>query len=143
MTVIWCIWFLRYGVQWTERWTISCPLPLNNLKYQHFENEKKTWRYYHFTHVHHKCQSYDAWFLRYRVWQIDFFVILGHFLPFYPLKNPKNQNFEKWKQSLELLSFYTNVPKIMIIWYTVPEIWCVTDVIVIFHFGPFFALLPP
>ena len=25
----------------------------------------------------------------------------------------------------------------------VPEIWCVTDVIVIFHFGPFFALLPP
>ena len=31
----------------------------------------------------------------------------------------------------------------MIICYTVPEIWCVTDVIVIFHFGLFFALLPP
>ena len=29
----------------------------------------------------------------------------------------------------------------MIRWYTVPEIWCVTDAI-IFHFGPFFALLP-
>ena len=29
----------------------------------------------------------------------------------------------------------------MIISYTVPEIWCVTDVIVIFHFGLFFALL--
>ena len=28
----------------------------------------------------------------------------------------------------------------MIICYTVPEIWCVTDVIVIFHFGIFFAL---
>ena len=27
--------------------------------------------------------------------------------------------------------------------YTVPEIWCVTDVIAIFHFGLFFALLPP
>ena len=26
----------------------------------------------------------------------------------------------------------------MIICYTVPEIWCVTDVIVIFHFEPFF-----
>ena len=25
----------------------------------------------------------------------------------------------------------------MIIFYTVPQIWCVTDVI-IFHFGPFF-----
>ena len=23
------------------------------------------------------------------------FVILGHFLPFYPTNNPKNQNFEK------------------------------------------------
>ena len=30
--------------------------------------------------------------------------------------------------------------------YTVPEIWCMTNVIVIFHFGlffVFFALLPP
>ena len=31
----------------------------------------------------------------------------------------------------------------MIIGYTVPEIWHLTDVIVIFHFGQFFALLPP
>ena len=31
----------------------------------------------------------------------------------------------------------------MIIWYTVPEIWHKTDVIVIFHFGLFFALLSP
>ena len=31
----------------------------------------------------------------------------------------------------------------MIICYTVPEIWCVTDAIVTFHFGLFFALLPP
>ena len=31
----------------------------------------------------------------------------------------------------------------MIICYTVPNIWCVTDVIVIFQFGPFFARLRP
>ena len=31
----------------------------------------------------------------------------------------------------------------MIKWYTVPEIWRVADVIVIFYFGLFFALLPP
>ena len=31
----------------------------------------------------------------------------------------------------------------MTICYTVPEIWHVTDVIVIFHFGLLFALLPP
>ena len=30
----------------------------------------------------------------------------------------------------------------MIICYTVPEIWRVMDVIFIFHFGLFFALLP-
>ena len=30
----------------------------------------------------------------------------------------------------------------MIIGYTVPEIWCVTDVVVTFHFGLFFILLP-
>ena len=40
------------------------------------------------------------------------------------------------------MSFYTSVPKLMIICFTVPEIWCVTDVIVIFHFGLFFVLLP-
>ena len=31
----------------------------------------------------------------------------------------------------------------MIVYYTVPEIWHVTDVIVIFHFELFFALLAP
>ena len=31
----------------------------------------------------------------------------------------------------------------MIICYTVPEIWHLTDVTVIFHFGLFFALLSP
>ena len=30
--------------------------------------------------------------------QTDFFVILDHFLPFYPPNNPKNQNFEKMKK---------------------------------------------
>ena len=148
------------------------------------------------TQVHHKWQSYNAWFLTYEAWQTEFVLILGHFLPFYPTNNPKNQNFKKikkahgyiiilhkctknhdhmlycswdmacdvynyfsfcpftllrtqkvkikkkWKKNLEISSFYTSVPKIMIICYTVPEIWCVMDEIVLFHFGPIFALLP-
>ena len=53
----------------------------------------------------------------------------------------KKWKFQKnEKKNLEMSSFYTSVPKIMIICYTVPEIWCMTDV-VIFHFQPFFALL--
>ena len=47
------------------------------------------------------------------------------------------------KKPLEIPSFNTSVPKIMIMCYTVPEIRCRLDVIVIFHFGLFFALLSP
>ena len=47
----------------------------------------------------------------------------------------KNTHTHKKKKHLETSSFYNSVPKIMIICYTAPEIWRVTDVI-IFHFGP-------
>ena len=40
--------------------------------------------------------------------------------------------YQKWKKTLEISSFYTTAPKIMIICYTLPEKWCVTDVTVIF-----------
>ena len=36
-------------------------------------------------------------------------------------------HFKKWKKPLEISSFYICVPKIMIRWCTVPEIWCATD----------------
>ena len=107
------------------------------------EKWKNTWRYYHFTHVYHTWQSYDVWFLRYGAWRTIFFVILDRFLLFYPPNNPKNKTFEKVKKkNLAMSSFYTNVPKIMIICYTIPEIQCMTDVILIFYFGLFFTLLP-
>ena len=40
-------------------------------------------------------------------------------------------------------SFYIGVPKIMIIGYTVPEMWNVMDVLAISHFEQYFAFLPP
>ena len=49
-------------------------------------------------HVHPKPQSYEVRFLRYEVRNTEFFVILGHFLPFYSPNNLKNQNFEKMKK---------------------------------------------
>ena len=74
-------------------------------------------------------------------------IFFGHFGPFFallpPLKTWKIKIFKKWKKDLEILSFYKSVPKIMIICFTVPEIWHVTDVIVVFHVGLFFVLLPP
>ena len=51
----------------------------------------------------------------------------------------KYQPKKKRKKWLEISSFYTGVPKIMIIDYTVPEICCMIDVIVIFHLGQFLA----
>ena len=58
--------------------------------------------------------------MKYEVQQTEF-VLFGNFLPFYPTNNQKNQNFEKMKKAL-VISFYTSVPKIIIICYTVPEI---------------------
>ena len=65
--------------------------PPNNLKNQNFQKLKiNSWTFYYFTLVYYKWQSYDVWFLRYRARQTGFFVILDHFLPFYPPNNPKN-----------------------------------------------------
>ena len=59
------------------------------------------------------------------------------FCLFTPLTTQKNQNFKK------MSSFYTILPKTMIVRFTVPDIWCVTNVIFIFHFGLFFPLVHP
>ena len=104
--------------------------PLANPKKNVLRNWKKAWRYYNFTHVCHKWQLYDVWFLRYQVWQAESFVILDHFC------TPRNQKFFE-RNPLEISSFYTNGSKIMIICYTILEKQCMTDFIFIFYFGPF------
>ena len=99
------VWFLRHRVQQAEFFVIlDCFLPFHpsmDPENQNFEKIKKiTCRYYHFTHVHHKWQSYDVWFLRYGAQQTEFFFfILDPFLPFYPTNNLKNKNFEKRKKA--------------------------------------------
>ena len=85
-------------------WTIFCPFallpPYGSSKPKFWKNEENPWRYYHFTYVYQKWQSYDVWFLRYGVQQTHFFVILHHFFPFCIL-NPKNKKFEKMKKTPE------------------------------------------
>ena len=64
------------------------------------------------------------------VWHVIDVIVIFHFglfLPFYPPIIPKNKISKKMKKHLEISSFYTVVPKIMIRWCTVPKIWCVTD----------------
>ena len=79
------------------------PTPLKYQKAKLWKTEESAWRYYYFTHVYPKWQSYNVWFLRHWAQQTGFFVILDHFLPFYwsaspPLQNTKKQNYEKLKK---------------------------------------------
>ena len=71
-----------------------------------------------------------------------YFSFWANFCPFTSQTAWKIKILKKWKKCLEISPFYNSVPKIMIICYTVPEIWCMTGVI-IFHFGLFLPFYPP
>ena len=70
----------------------------------HFKKKiikKNTYRYYY---QNLDDMIYSSWDIEQNILKL---IILGHFLPFYTPKNPKNQNFEKWKKFLEISSFHT------------------------------------
>ena len=113
-------------------WTIFWPLQQCTKNHDHM-------LYWSWDMVHGRCN-----YLIY--WIIELDVI--NWVTFCPFALPTAQKTKIWikmrkKKHLEKSSFYTSVPKVIIICYNVPEIWCVTDVIVIFHLGLFFAHLPP
>ena len=95
----------------------------------------------------HKCTINDDHMIN-GSWDINsnrqiFLTSWAIFCPFTPLTARKMKIPKKRNKHLEISSFYTSVPKITIICFTVPEIWHMTHVTFIFHFGLFFALLPP
>ena len=112
MTIIWSM----VPEMWSETDGNFCHFgpflpfqPSDNPENQNFKTEKNTWIYCHFTHLHHKWQSYDV-----GSWDMEcdriFFIILDHFLPFYSPMDPENQNFEKMKKTPEdiiILHIYT------------------------------------
>ena len=122
--------------------------PINNLKNQNLEKKKKTPLgdiiILHLCITNDNHMIYVSWDME-CCWQTELFVNLGHFLPAYPSKNHKNENFQKLKKKKNHveISFYTIVPKIMIICYTFLEIWCVMDVIFIFILCYFLVVLQP
>ena len=83
------------------------------------------------------------------IWDVADVIVIFHFPLFFallPPKQPEKQKFqknEKKKNQLKKSSFYTSVPKLMIICYNVPEIWCMTDVIAIFSFWAIFRPFYP
>ena len=56
--------------------------------------------------MYHIWQLYEVWFvwsMRYGVQQTEFFVILDHFLHFYPLKTQKIKIFKIWKNPKDII----------------------------------------
>ena len=100
-------------------------LYISSPKNENFKKMKKnTWRYHHFTQVHQKSCS-CSWDMAHDRcnWYFSFWTV---FHLFTPSTAQKIKISKKWKNLLEI-SLYTWVPKIMIRWCMVPEIWCVMD----------------
>ena len=76
------------------------PHPAKNLKNQNFEKMKKLLEISFYTCV---TKTTIIWGTASEIeWdRRAFFVLLGHFLPFYPPSNPEYQSFEKMKKAYE------------------------------------------
>ena len=113
--------FLRYSVWQTEISNLILQICLKN-------------------HNHMRHGSWDTewdWQNLFSFWSIS----CPFTIPSLPPTTRKIKILNKWKKHLEMSSFSACVPKIIIIWCMLPEIWSATDRIFC-HFGPFFALLP-
>ena len=93
--------------------------------------------------INQNHMMYGSWDIEHNRYNFSHFKWL--FALLHP-NNPENQSFEKMKKKkhLEILSFYTSAPKIMIICYTVPEIWYMADCyfsswVTFYHFTPLTA----
>ena len=111
MTVIWCmvpeIWSATDRIFCHSGPFFALLPPYGPRKSKFWKNEKHTWRYYHFTHVYHKWQSYDVWFLRYGACdRQNFLSFWTVFCPFIPLTAQKTKTLKNWKKDLKILPFY-------------------------------------
>ena len=102
--------------------------PLDNLENQNFNIKKNTWRYYHFTHLHHICM-YGSWDMKCH--RQNFLSFWTTFCPFTPLWTQKIEFSRKWKKHLKILSICKHK---WVIWSMVPQIWSAID--------RFFVILP-
>ena len=83
-------------------WAIFCPFTsLNNPENQNLKKMKKKTPVYniilHTGTVNNKHMMYGSWDIECN--RQNFSSPWTIFLPFYPTSNPKNQTFEKWKNS--------------------------------------------
>ena len=118
--VIWCNSYFSF-------WAIFCPFtPLTVQKMKIKKNEKKTPSFYRSV-----SKIMIIYYTVPKIWHVTDVIIIFHSGLFFALlaslTTQKIKISIKWKTFLEISLFYTCVPKIMIRWCTVPEIWCTTD----------------
>ena len=135
------VWFLKYKARQILPFVILghfLPFsPPKTPKNQNFENMKKTPGD---IIILQKCTINDN-HIMYGSWD-NFLSFWAIFCSFTPLRTQKIKVFKKWKKIPGDIMILHKCTKIMIICYTFPKIWCVTDVIFIFHLRLFFAPLP-
>ena len=128
--MLYCAWDMaRKGCNYFSFWDIFCPFtPLTTRKMKISKKKRK------------KCQEISSFYTSVpetiiigysfpEIWRDRcncYFSFWAFFCPFTP-NRLTNKISKNWKKSLEISSYYTCVPKIMIRWCTVPEIWCATD----------------
>ena len=105
---------------------------------------------HHVTYFYHTWQSYDLRFQRYGSQQTKVFVILDHFLSFYPVTTKKIRTLKKQKQKQKetpadiITLVYHKWQSNAILFLSCSwNIWHMSDVFYFFHFGIFFTPLPP
>ena len=130
MTIIWCM--IPEISSATDR--IFCyfgqffaHLPLKTPKIKTLKKWKKSLKIFFILHKCTKNQDHMLYFS----WDMSHDICSCYFsfwtiLALLPPNSPKNENFKKMKKHLEMSSFYTSLPKIVIICYTIPEIWYIT-----------------
>ena len=121
--MLYCFWDMAHsrGNCYFSFWAIFSPFtPLQPKKWKCQKNEKNTLRYHHLTQVYQKSSSIAP-----EIWQMADVIVIFSFWAIFtiPPSSPKNENLKTFKKHLEISSLYTSIPKIMIICYTVPEIY--------------------
>ena len=126
-------------------WTVFCSfIPIWTQKIKILKSWKKMPRS---IIILHKCTingnhiMYGSWDMKYE--EQSFWSFWTPLCPFILWQSKNSKLNKNKKKRLEISSFYTSVVKTTIVCYTVAEIWCMTDVIVTFLFGLYFAFLPP
>ena len=128
--MLYCCWDMARGCNCHFSFGQFFPIyPHNSPKNEHFKKNEKKPR--DIIILENCTKNYD--YRPYCSWDMMHdgcnccFSFWAIFCPFTSLTAQKMKISKKWKKFLEISSLYMCVPKIMIRWCTVPEIWCVMN----------------